>query len=78
MSPPEWTPPLATYVPVEEQAEEDLEWMKVALDQVSFVAVVPRMLPIRCRPCLLYYDKRFHRITMLMGLYLSSLYLQYT
>ena len=30
-----WTPPLAVYVPEEEQQDIDLEWMKVALDQVS-------------------------------------------
>lgn len=30
-----WTPPLAVYVPEEEQQAIDLEWMKVALDQVS-------------------------------------------
>jgi hypothetical protein len=30
-----WTPPLAVYVPEEEQKAIDLEWMKIAIDQVS-------------------------------------------
>lgn len=41
----EWTPPLATYVPIEEQAEQDLQWMKVALDQVSLAATTYIALP---------------------------------
>ncbi|KAJ9117781.1 hypothetical protein QFC20_000060 [Naganishia adeliensis] len=47
MSPPEWTPPLATYVPIEEQAEEDLEWMKVALDQAE-EALAAKEVPVGC------------------------------
>jgi hypothetical protein len=66
MAPAEWTPPLATYVPIEEQAEEDLEWMKVALEQVSLCAALYTTL---CEPAnaLLYQNDRINCITMLMG-----------
>ncbi|KAI5453748.1 tRNA(adenine34) deaminase [Naganishia albida] len=43
----EWTPPLATYVPIEEQAEQDLQWMKVALDQAE-EALAAKEVPVGC------------------------------
>ncbi|GHJ83898.1 hypothetical protein NliqN6_0300 [Naganishia liquefaciens] len=42
-----WTPPLAVYVPEEEQQDIDLEWMKVALDQAE-EALAAKEVPVGC------------------------------
>ncbi|KAJ9121010.1 hypothetical protein QFC24_004991 [Naganishia onofrii] len=42
-----WTPPLATYIPEEDQQEADLDWMQVALDQAE-EALAAKEVPVGC------------------------------